>query len=98
MKINVTNRQYNLIIETARIQPWVGYDDNTYLKDTDYKYIKKIWANTMEGYLKDKDNSWYEKPKDIVGVMVNPITGELANKTTQKKKIFYYLLGTEPVN
>ena len=84
--------------KNAVMSIWVGYDDNTYLKDTDYKYIKKIWANTMEGYLKDKDNTWYEKPKDIVGVMVNPITGELANKTTQKKKIFYYLLGTEPVN
>lgn len=82
--------------KNAVMSIWVGYDDNTYLKDTDYKYIKKIWANTMEGYLKDKYNTWYEKPKDIVGVMVNPITGELANKTTQKKKIFYYLLGTEP--
>ena len=50
----------------------------------------------MESYLKDKDNSWYEKPKDIVGVMVNPITGNLTNKNDKKKKIFYYLLGTEP--
>ena len=77
---------------------WVGYDDNTNLKDTDYKYIKKIWANTMESYLKNKDNTWYEKPKSVVGVMVDPISGKLANKTTQKKKIFYYLLGTEPTN
>lgn len=82
--------------KNAVMSIWVGYDNNDNLKNTDYKYIKKIWANTMENYLKDKDNSWYEKPKDIVGVMVNPITGELANKNTQKKKIFYYLPGTEP--
>ena len=75
---------------------WVGNDDNSTLKTNDYKYIKKIWANTMETYLKDKDNTWYEKPENIVGVFVNPITGELANASTKKKKIFYYLLGTEP--
>ena len=82
--------------KNAVMSIWVGYDNNDNLKDTDYKYIKKIWANTMESYLKDKDNSWYEKPKDIVGVMVNPITGNLTNKNDKKKKIFYYLLGTEP--
>ncbi len=76
---------------------WVGNDDNSNLKANDYKYIKKIWANTMEEYLKDKDNTWYEKPDMVVGVFVDPITGELANNS-KKKKIFYYLLGTEPSN
>ena len=50
----------------------------------------------MEKYLQDKDNTWYEKPKDVIGIFVNPITGEIANTKTKKKKIFYYLLGTEP--
>ena len=77
---------------------WVGYDDNTDLNNTDYKYVKKIWANTMEKYLKDKDNTWYEKPSNIVGVFVNPITGELADEKTKKRKIFYYIEGTEPTN
>lgn len=77
---------------------WVGYDDNTPLLVDDYKYVKKIWANTMEGYLKDKDNEWYEKPENVVGVFVNPISGELANENTKKKKLFYYLIGTEPTN
>lgn len=77
---------------------WVGYDDNTPLQSGDYKYVKKIWANTMEKYLKDKDNTWYEKPSNVVGVFVNPITGELANETTKKRKIFYYVKGTEPSN
>ena len=77
---------------------WVGYDDNTKLLNNDYKYIKKIWANTMESYLKDKDNTWYTKPKDVVGVLVNPINGEIPDNKTQKKKIYYYLMGTEPTN
>ena len=84
--------------KNAVMSIWVGYDDNTNLENTDYKYIKKIWANTMESYLKDKDNTWYEKPENVVGVMVDPITGKLASKNTKKKKIFYYLLGTEPNN
>ena len=77
---------------------WVGYDDNKKLSSNDYKYVKKIWANTMEKYLKDKDNTWYEKPNDVVGVFVDPITGELADETTKKRKIFYYIEGTEPTN
>ena len=82
--------------KNAVMSIWVGNDDNTNLMTNDYKYIKKIWANTMETYLKGKDNTWYTKPNDIVGVFVDPITGKLADKKTKKKKIFYYLLGTEP--
>ena len=77
---------------------WVGYDDNKDLETPDYKYVKKIWANTMEKYLKDKDNTWYLKPNNVVGVFVDPITGELANEKTKKRKIFYYIDGTEPMN
>ena len=75
---------------------WIGNDDNSKLEDNDYKYVKKIWANTMENFLKDKDNSWYEKPKNVVGVFVNPITGEIADENTKKRKLLYYIKGTEP--
>ncbi len=75
---------------------WIGHDDNSKLEDNDYKHIKKIWANTMESYLKDKDNSWYEKPNNVVGVITNPITGEIADENTKKRKILYYIKGTEP--
>ena len=77
---------------------WVGYDNNEELSINDYKYVKKIWANTMEKYLKDKNNEWYVKPNDVIGAFVNPITGELANSKTKKKKLFYYINGTEPIN
>ena len=77
---------------------WVGYDDNMKLEVNDYKYVKKIWANTMEKLLKDKDNTWYTKPPDIVGVFVDPISGNLPDKNTKKQKLFYYLIGTEPMN
>ena len=76
----------------------VGNDDNSNIEGNDYKYVKKIWANTMEKYLENKDNSWYTKPNNVVGVFVDPITGTIANKNTKKRKIFYYLEGTEPTD
>ena len=75
---------------------WVGYDNNREMMTNDYKYVKKIWANTMEGYLKDKDNTWYSKPNNVVGVLVDPISGEIDEKSTKKRKVFYYISGTEP--
>ena len=47
----------------------------------------------MENYLRNKDNTWYEIPKNVVGCLINPITGSL---DSEKKKLFYYLKGTEP--
>jgi len=35
-------------------------------------------------------------PKNVVGVLVDPISGKLATDETKKKKIFYYIKGTEP--
>jgi len=75
---------------------WTGYDDNRKIGSNDGSYHKNIWINTMENYLQEKDNSWYEIPDNVVGVLVNPITGELTNTDSEKSKLFYYLKGTEP--
>lgn len=76
---------------------WMGYDDN---KETDIKEgnnMKNIWVDTMEEYLKDKENNWYKTPENVVGVLVNPITGEIATEESNKTKIFYYIKGTQPL-
>lgn len=83
------NKNYTLSV-------WVGYDDNKKIKNNDSKYAKNIWADTMENYLRDKDDSWYKKPKDVISVIVNPLNGNLATNNSPKKKIIYYLKGTEP--
>lgn len=75
---------------------WTGYDDNSILSGNEYSYHKDIWIETMEDYLKDKDSSWYDIPDNIVGVLVNPITGEISKSEDKKKKLFYFLKGTEP--
>ncbi len=82
--------------KNAVLSIWNGYDDNRKLTNNDAGYHKKIWINTMENYLKDKDNSWYDIPDNVVGTLVNPITGELAKDGDKNSKIFYFLKGTEP--
>ena len=77
---------------------WVGYDDNTELKTSEYKYSQNIWLNSMEDYLKDTENKWYEKPANISEVLVNPITGKPATDSDTQKKIMYFIKGTEPSN
>lgn len=75
---------------------WVGYDDNTELKTNEYKYSQNIWLNTMEDYLKGKDDKWYPVPDNMSTVLVNPITGRPATDTDSKKKLMYFIKGTEP--
>ena len=82
--------------KNAVLSIWNGYDDNQKITKADNGYHKNIWIDTMEEYLKDKDNSWYELPENVVGTLVNPITGELAKEGDQNSKIFYFLKGTEP--
>ena len=68
----------------------------TYTYDAENSYHKNIWIDTMEEYLKNKDNSWYDLPENVVGALVNPITGQMATEGEQNTKIFYFLKGTEP--
>ena len=75
---------------------WSGYDDNRPTLTSDGKQIKFMWADIVENYMKDKESSWYELPSDVVGVLVNPISGEIANKNTKSPTMFYYIKGTEP--
>lgn len=77
---------------------WVGYDDSSNISTSDYMYTKNIFADTMEAYLKDKEEVWYDMPSNVVGVLVDPISGLPADDTSTKKKVLYYLKGTEPTN
>ena len=77
---------------------WVGYDDNKELTTSDYKYSQNIWYKTVESYEKDKpsDDGWYEKPNNVVGVLINPISGKPVTENDENKKLMYFLRGTEP--
>ena len=57
-----------------------------------------LYEKHFETYLKDKEDNWHTMPNNVVGVLVNPQTGKLANKDDKKSVIQYYLKGTEPSN
>ena len=75
---------------------WVGYDDNSSLVKSDYKYAQNIWFNSVEYYEKDKEVSWYTKPKNVSVVLVDPISGKPVDENAPKKKFMYFIKGTEP--
>lgn len=75
---------------------WAGYDDNSKITNNIVSSNKMSWATAMEEYLKDKESTWYDIPNDVSAVLVNPVDGQIANSTSKKKKIMYYINGTEP--
>ena len=77
---------------------WVGYDNNSELTKKDYKYAQNIWYNTVEKIEADisEDDGWYEVPKNVVGVFVEPISGKPVSNDTENAKLMYFLKGTEP--
>jgi membrane carboxypeptidase/penicillin-binding protein len=77
---------------------WVGYDDNTELKSSEYKYSQNIWLSSMENYLKDKEDKWYDVPENVSTVLVDPISGRPSKDTDSKKKLMYFIKGTEPTD
>lgn len=77
---------------------WVGNDDNKELTKKDYKYAQNIWYKTVENYEKNlsDEDVWYEKPNNVVGMLVEPISGKPSSNQDENKKLMYYLKGTEP--
>ncbi|MBO5095388.1 MAG: transglycosylase domain-containing protein [Bacilli bacterium] len=77
---------------------WSGYDDNREITNTDANTNKSMWADIIEKYLSDKTDNWYSMPNNVVGVLVDPISGTLATEKNKKATILYYIKGTEPSN
>lgn len=75
---------------------WMGYDNATNLESGTSIKSKNAWAYTMESYLDGQEEDWYKKPSNVVGVLVDPITGKPVANNSTKKRILYYLKGTEP--
>lgn len=77
---------------------WVGHDDNQELTKSDYKYAQNIWYKTVEDYQKDipEEEGWYDRPKNVVGLLVEPISGKPIADKEKNTKLVYFLKGTEP--
>lgn len=75
----------------ALMMVWNGYDDSKELKVSDGAISKNIWADTMESFL--KESNWYEAPSNIVGVPLDPVTGD--KPKDDKYFMYYYVSGSE---
>ncbi len=75
---------------------WVGYDNNKELRPKEYRYSQNIWYKVMEKYEKNKDNEWYKLPKNVSAMFVDPISGKPISNNSSKKKLMYFIKGTEP--
>ena len=49
----------------------------------------------MEDCLKDQPENWYEKPNNVIGLPLHPVTGEFV--TNGKSTMFYFVKGSEPI-
>ncbi len=84
---------YNPEIVTA---VWIGYDDNANLESDQYKIAKNVWLDTIEGCMEGKEDIWYQQPENVTSIIVEPITGMPATNEDEKKKVMYFIKGTEP--
>ncbi len=76
---------------------WTGYDDNKAVSNTDSSNIKNVWIDIMEKMLEGNNDTWYKTPNNVVGVAIDPISGEVA-QNGGKAKVLYYIKGTEPTS
>ena len=74
---------------------WIGYDNNREFTKG-YSYVaKNIWADTMEEIQSGYENNWYQTPKDVVGIILDAVTGEVT-KDSNRAIVYYFLKGSEP--
>lgn len=77
----------------ALLMVWLGYDDASDIINEASRWAKSIWVNTIEDYLQDKEDNWYETPSNIVGILQDPVTGQPV--TNGSASVFYYVKGSE---
>ena len=75
---------------------WSGNDDSTPTEVKNGKDLRYMWRDIAENYLKDKEVNWYSIPENVVGTLVNPISGNIAKEKDKNATMFYYIKGTEP--
>jgi membrane carboxypeptidase/penicillin-binding protein len=73
---------------------WSGYDDNSFITTSDEKtFAKYMWADIIEYYnhniKKDQINYWYNKPDNIIGIELSPLTGFYGGFNDYTKTLYF---------
>ncbi|WP_068673861.1 transglycosylase domain-containing protein [Oceanobacillus sp. Castelsardo] len=76
---------------------WGGYDDNRVMEMVaESGYPKKVWASFMEKAHEDLPEKAFEAPNGVVGVAIDPQTGDLATPYCEVSRVMYFEKGSEP--
>lgn len=79
---------------------WVGFDDNRELDLEGAKSALPVWAEFMRRaheHREYRNVTDFEPPAGVVGVQVDPTTGQLATAQCPKVRTEYFIDGTQPV-
>jgi 1A family penicillin-binding protein len=68
---------------------WTGYDKKKFIENSEVRFIKYIWADIMENYLKGRGECWYEVPENVISIKINPTTGLIAKKNEYRKDLYF---------
>lgn len=69
---------------------WTGYDDSRVIINAEeQKYIKYIWAEAVEKYMQNRGEGWYEMPKNVTALALNPISGFYSGPKNFTKLLYF---------
>jgi penicillin-binding protein 1B len=75
---------------------WVGYDDNHPLGLSGAQAALPIWVDFMKAVLAGRPSQDFLPPGEVVEVMVDPVSGELAHAGCPTRVTEVFIEGTEP--
>jgi len=79
---------------------WVGFDDNRELNLEGAHSALPVWAEFMKRAHERREYrnvSEFEAPAGVVGVQIDPASGQLATAACPKVRTEYFIEGTQPV-
>jgi len=79
---------------------WVGFDDNRELNLEGAHSALPVWAEFMKRaheHREYRNVSEFEAPPGVVGVQIDPASGQLATAACPKARTEYFIDGTQPV-
>ena len=79
---------------------WVGFDDNRELNLEGAHSALPVWAEFMKRAHEHREYhnvSEFEAPAGVVGVQIDPASGQLATAACPKVRTEYFIEGTQPV-
>lgn len=76
---------------------WTGYDDNRDMEIVaESSYAKKMWAAFMESAHEGVEQENFVIPAGVVGIPVDPTTGQRATPYCDVSRVMYFERGLEP--